>query len=65
MYKVERAIIIGCGKRNPEMRPVNAAYTKAIGKVNGKRMIDSVIEALHKNGISENLYCSWISERSI
>ena len=48
MNKVKRAIIMaaGIGKR---MRPI----TFEVPKVNGVRMIDTVIQALHSNGISE------------
>ena len=52
MYKVERAIIMAAGK-GTRMRPVTLHTPKPLVNVNGKRMIDSVIEALHKNGISE------------
>ncbi len=52
MYKVERAIIMaaGIGKR---MQPVTLTTPKPLVKVNGVRMIDTVIDALHKNGITE------------
>ena len=52
MYTVQRAIIMaaGIGKR---MQPVTNTIPKPLVKVNGKRMIDTVIEALHQNGITE------------
>lgn len=52
MYTVKRAIIMaaGIGKR---MQPVTNTVPKPLVRVNGKRMIDTVIEALHKNGITE------------
>ncbi|MBQ9965035.1 MAG: phosphocholine cytidylyltransferase family protein [Clostridia bacterium] len=52
MYKVQRAIIMaaGIGKR---MQPVTNTIPKPLVTVNGKRMIDTVIEALHQNGIEE------------
>lgn len=52
MNKVERAIIMaaGIGKR---MQPVTFETPKPLVKVNGVRMIDSVISALRKNGINE------------
>ena len=52
MHKVEQAIIMaaGLGKR---MQPVTLTIPKPLITVNGVRMIDTVIEALHKNGIYE------------
>ena len=52
MYEVQRAIIMaaGIGKR---MRPVTLKTPKPLVKVNGVRMIDTVIQGLHKNGIYE------------
>ncbi len=52
MPKVERAIIMaaGFGKR---MHPVTLTTPKPLIKVNGIRMIDTIIEGLHKNGIYE------------
>ena len=52
MYKVERAIIMaaGLGKR---MAPITSHTPKPLISVNGTRMIDSVISALHCNGIKE------------
>ena len=52
MNKVKRAIIMaaGIGKR---MRPLTLETPKPLIEVNGQRMIDTVINALHKNGITE------------
>ena len=52
MNEVKRAIIMaaGIGER---MRPVTLNTPKPMVKVNGIRMIDTVIRALHVNGISE------------
>lgn len=52
MHRVKRAIIMaaGIGKR---MQPVTLEVPKPLVKVNGKRMIDTVIEGLHANGIVE------------
>lgn len=52
MYRVKRAIIMaaGIGKR---MRPITLNTPKPLVKVNGVRMIDTVIQGLQKNGITE------------
>lgn len=52
MHKVKQAIIMaaGLGKR---MRPVTFETPKPLIKVNGERMIDTVIRGLHANGINE------------
>ncbi len=52
MYEVERAIIMaaGLGKR---MYPVTLETPKPLVKVNGVRMIDTVIQGLYNNGITE------------
>lgn len=52
MFKVRRAVIMAAGKGN-RMRPVTDNIPKPLVKVNGVRMIDTVINALHKNGITE------------
>ena len=49
---VKRAIIMAAGK-GERLRPVTLETPKPLIRVNGVRMIDSVISALHKNGISE------------
>ena len=52
MHKVKQAVIVaaGIGKR---MRPLTLTTPKPLVKVNEKRMIDTVIEALHENGITD------------
>lgn len=52
MHKVKRAIIMAAGMGN-RMRPVTLTTPKPMIRVNGVRMIDSVICALHQNGINE------------
>ena len=51
-YTVKRAIIMaaGIGKR---MQPLTFQTPKPLVKVNGVRMIDTVVHALHQNGIQE------------
>lgn len=52
MHKVKRAIIMaaGIGKR---LQPITLKIPKPLIKVNGIRMIDTVIQGLHNNGIQE------------
>ena len=52
MELVKRAIIMAAGKGN-RMNPITLTTPKPMVKVNGIRMIDTVIEALHKNNIYE------------
>ena len=52
MNQVKRAIIMAAGK-GERMRPVTESTPKPMVKVNGVRMIDSVIQALHANEIYE------------
>lgn len=52
MYKVERAIIMAAGLGN-RMHPVTLTTPKPLVRVNGIRMIDTVIAGLHQNGIRE------------
>ena len=52
IHTVERAIIMaaGIGKR---MQPLTCSIPKPLVKVNGVRMIDTVVKGLRKNGIEE------------
>ncbi len=52
MHKVKRAIIMAAGLGN-RMHPVTLTTPKPLVRVNGIRMIDTVIEGLHSNGIYE------------
>lgn len=52
MPRVEKAIIMAAGLGN-RMHPVTLTTPKPLVKVNGVRMIDTVIRGLHQNGISE------------
>ena len=52
MSKIERAIIMAAGLGN-RLSPVTLTTPKPLIKVNGTRMIDTAIFALHKNGIFE------------
>lgn len=52
MNRVKRAIIMAAGFGN-RMRPVTSFTPKPMVKVNGVRMIDTVIDGLHKNNINE------------
>ena len=52
MHKVKRAIIVAAGT-GTRMLPLTKKTPKPLISVNGTRMIDSVISALHQNGIFE------------
>lgn len=52
MHKVERAIIMAAGLGN-RMHPITLSTPKPLVKVNGVRMIDTVIQGLQQNGIHE------------
>ena len=52
IHQVKRAVIMAAGT-GTRMRPLTLTTPKPLIKVNGSRMIDTVIEALHENGIRE------------
>lgn len=52
MEKVNKAIIMAAGLGN-RLAPVTNSTPKPMVKVNGVRMIDTIIDALHENGITE------------
>ena len=52
MHTVERAIIMAAGLGN-RMHPITLITPKPLVRVNGIRMIDTVIDGLYKNGINE------------
>lgn len=51
-YTVKRAIVLAAGQ-GKRMLPLTLEIPKPLIKVNGVRMIDSVINGLHSNGIYE------------
>ena len=51
-HVIKRAIIMAAGK-GKRLLPLTRTIPKPLIPVNGVRMIDSVIEGLHKNGIKE------------
>lgn len=52
MHKVKRAIIMAAGK-GIRLQPVTFSIPKPLVNVNGVRMIDTVIQGLYENGITE------------
>ena len=52
MHRAKRAIIMAAGLGN-RMRPLTLETPKPLVMVNGKRMIDTVIDGLHEQGITE------------
>ncbi len=49
---VRRAIVMAAGK-GERMRPLTQSMPKPLIRVHGERMIDSIVKALHQNGIFE------------
>ena len=49
---VKRAIILAAGE-GKRLRPLTEKIPKPLIEVNGKRMIDTIIQSLQRNGISE------------
>ena len=63
MYHVERAIILaaGIGER---LRPVTYDRPKPLIRVHGRRMIDTLIQSLNRNGIHEiYIVAGYLKER--
>lgn len=52
MHHVKRALIMAAGV-GERMHPLTLETPKPLLRVNGVRMIDSVVDALHRNGIFE------------
>ena len=52
VHTVKRAVIMAAG-RGERLRPLTLETPKPLIRVHGERMIDSVISALHRNGIFE------------
>ena len=52
IYKANKAIIMAAGEGR-RMRPLTYKTPKPLIRVNGQRMIDTVIQSLRRNGISE------------
>lgn len=51
MYKAKQAIILAAGK-GTRLRPVTLEIPKPLIRVNGVQIIDTIIRALHANGIT-------------
>ena len=63
MSRVKRAIIMAAGK-GERLNPVTLGTPKPLVKVNGVRMIDTIIDGLHANGINEiHIVTGYMMER--
>lgn len=63
MFKAQRAIIMAAGIGS-RLRPATYDTPKPMVKVNGVRMIDTVIDALHANGITEiHIVTGYLAEK--
>ena len=63
MHQASKAIIMAAGK-GERMHPVTEKTPKPLIRVKGQRMIESVIEALRRNGITENyIVVSYLKEQ--
>lgn len=52
LYTVKRAVVMAAGK-GERMRPLTLKTPKPLIRVRGTRMIESIIQGLHENGIHE------------
>ena len=63
MNYVKRAIIVAAGKGD-RLHPITKNTPKPLVTVNGKRFIDTIIDALHANGINEiHIVVGYMKER--
>ena len=62
MSRIKRAVIMAAGFGN-RMQPITIETPKPLIKVNGQRMIDSIIDALHKNNILKSMLLSAIKKK--
>ena len=64
MNQAKRAIIMAAGLGN-RMRPITNTIPKPLVQVQGHRMIDTILSALHQNGIWEIYVVVAISKRRL
>lgn len=63
MPKVENAIIMAAGL-GTRMRPLTNEIPKPLVKVNGKRMIETIIQGLNQNGITDiSIVTGYLAEK--